>query len=140
MFSDDKAEALKARFEPKPLLEYDFSTWERAQLRALRSQIDQFLPDRNLSSVNLESELLDQYEEIKDLQREIKDDDEIPPNQKAQVANSVISHLESLVRMQERYHTAERFKAIENLLIKHVKTLPRDVAEQFLDEYEKLVP
>lgn len=109
-----------------------------ADLRRIKMEVDALLPERSLSSMNLESELIYQFDAVKELQSLVLTDDETPANQKAQVANSVVATLESLIKMQERYHTAERFKAIENLVIEYMKKLPKDVAEAFLDEYERL--
>lgn len=112
--------------------------YSEADLYRLRAEIDAMLPQQSLSAMNLESELVTQYHTVKALQNVILTAEEVPANQKAQIANSVVSTLDALVKMQERFHTAERFKAIENLLIKHMKTMPREIAEKFVAEYEAL--
>ena len=108
------------------------------ELLSLRSQIDQRLPATQLNQMNLEEELVRQYLQVQELQRTTMESMDTPANQKAQVANSVATTLQHLVRMQTEFHTAERFKAIESLMIKHFKTMPLDVVERFLKDYEAL--
>jgi len=84
------------------------------------------------------TELMNQYRRVLKLQRDCMEDLEVPPNQKAQVAAQVKSTLGDLVRMQTEFYTSERFRSIENLLIKYMKTLPIEMAKTFLAEYERL--
>jgi ElaB/YqjD/DUF883 family membrane-anchored ribosome-binding protein len=107
-------------------------------LRALRDQINAILPDESLSGMDMTTELMNQYRRVLKLQRDCLEDLEVPPNQKAQVAAQVKSTLGDLVRMQTEFYTSERFRSIENLLIKYMKSLPIDMAKSFLFEYEKL--
>lgn len=106
------------------------------ELLRLRTEIDQRLPATRLSEMNLEEELVRQYLQVQALQSAVMEDKDTPASQKAQVATTVASTLQHLVKMQTDYHTAERFKALENLMIKHFKTLPIDVVEKFLADYE----
>lgn len=108
------------------------------ELLRLRAEIDSRLPATRLSDMNLEEELVRQYLQIQALQTVVMEDKTTPANQKAQVAATVANTLQHLVKMQTEYHTAERFKAIENLMIKYFKTLPLDVVEKFMDEYEAM--
>jgi hypothetical protein len=107
-------------------------------LLALRAQIDAALPAAALADLDLESELVVQYQTIKELQNRTLGDDETPANQKAQVANACAAVLGQLVKMQAEFYTAERFKSIEGLMVKALKTLPLEHAEQFLRDYEAL--
>ena len=107
-------------------------------LRALRDQINAMLPDESLSGMDMTTELMNQYRRVLKLQRDCMEDLEVPPNQKAQVAAQVKSTLGDLVRMQTEFYTSERFRSIENLLIKYMKTLPIEMAKTFLAEYERL--
>ena len=107
-------------------------------LRSLRDQINAILPDESLSGMDMTTELMSQYRRVLKLQRDCLEDLEVPPNQKAQVAAQVKSTLGDLVRMQTEFYTSERFRSIENLLIKYMKSLPIDMAKSFLFEYEKL--
>lgn len=108
------------------------------ELRALRDEIDALLPSDSLASMNLEGELVRQYRKVLKLQEDVLNDDTIPANQRSQVAGQVASTLQHLIKMQTEFHTAERFKEIENLMIKHMRKLPKDVAEAFLDDYAKV--
>ena len=110
-----------------------------AELRRLRGEIDRLLPDKQtLGEMDMPSELVNQYQVVKDLQDSVISDDEVPANQRAQVAGAVASTLQQLVKMQSDFYTAERFRCIENLMIQYMKKLPLDEANRFLDEYEKL--
>ena len=107
-------------------------------LRALRDQINAMLPEESLSGMDMTTELMNQYRRVLKLQRDCMEALEVPPNQKAQVAAQVKSTLGDLVRMQTEFYTSERFRSIENLLIKYMKTLPIEMAKTFLAEYERL--
>jgi uncharacterized protein (UPF0147 family) len=116
------------------------ATLTESELRQLRSEIEAMLPQDNLSNLNLETELVRQYRKVLELQDDVLTDDTVPANQRAQVAGQVASTLQHLIKMQTEFHTAERFKALENLMIKHMRRLPKDVAEAFLDEYAEVAP
>jgi hypothetical protein len=107
-----------------------------AELVAMRDEIDTHLPARSLKDVNLEQELLIQYSLVKELQANVIHDDMIPANQRSQVAAQVAATLQQMVKMQTEFYNAERFKAVENVMIKAIRKLPVEVAEQFITEYE----
>lgn len=104
----------------------------------LRSEIDKRLPATSLKGMDLEQELVLQYLKVQGLQSDVLTDEDVPPNQKAQVAAQVASTLQQLVKMQSEFHTAERFKAVEGLMIKHFKRLPLETVEAFMAEYEAI--
>lgn len=110
------------------------------ELRRIKAQIESLLPARSsdLAGMDMGQELIQQYRVVLELQQEALNDLETPANQKAQVAGQVKSTLNDLVRMQTEFYTAERFRAIESLLIRYMKTLPIEEAKVFLDEYERL--
>ena len=111
----------------------------QSELRRLRGEIDRLLPDKQtLGEMDMPSELMSQFQVVKDLQDSVINDSEVPANQRAQVAGAVASTLQQLVKMQSDFYTAERFRSIENLMIQYMKKLPLDEANRFLDEYEKL--
>jgi len=116
----------------------DVSQMDLDALLRLRGEIDARLPAKSLKELNLEEELVVQFLAVKSLQMSVIDDSSTPANQKAQVASQVATTLQHLVKMQSEYHTAERFKVIENLMVKYMKRLPLNVAEAFLEEYEQL--
>ena len=117
---------------------FDLDTMSVEELRELRDEIDRRLPEDKLSQMDLTQELLSQYRLVQRLQDSVLMDDSIAPNQRSQVAGQVASTLQQLVKMQTEFHNAERFRAIENLLIKSIKLMPLDAAEAFISEYERL--
>ena len=106
-----------------------------SELLSLRAQIDARLPARELKDLDLEHELIVQFQTVKTLQMDIMDSNAMG-NQKAQVANTVASTLNQLVMMQEKYHNGERLKQIETKLIKALNKLPQDQLKEFFDWYE----
>jgi hypothetical protein len=97
------------------------------------------LPPLSLTQMNLEEELLLQYHSLRSLQTLVLNDDTLPLNQRAQVANSVVATLDRLVGAQEKVYSQERFKAIETALIRHLKRLPEATAEAFLVDYKAIL-
>ena len=136
MIDEAKRAEIETQFKGERTAKPTLASMTEAELRQLRSEIESRLPADSLSAINLETELVRQYRKVMDLQDSVMNDDETPANQKAQVAGQVASTLQHLIKMQSEFHTAERFKALENLMIKHMKKLPKDVAEAFLDDYE----
>ena len=91
-----------------------------------------------LSDMDMPSELIEQFRKVKDLQESVIEDDDIPANQRAQVAGAVAATLQQLIKMQTEFYTSERFRSIENLMIAYMKGLPLEQAEEFLTAYEAL--
>ena len=109
-----------------------------ADLRRLRSEIDRRLPQGGMNGMDLERELVDQYNLVKDLQATAINDDDIPLNQRSQLAGQVASTLAQLVKMQVDLQRDERLKKIEGVLLDAILTLPDDVKDRFFAEYEKM--
>ena len=103
----------------------------------LRAQIDAALPAKCLKDLDLETELVVQLQTAKQLQNSVLNDEGIPANQKAQVLNACASSIESLIRMQEKYHTGERLKQIETHLIDVLNRMPAEMTSQFFEWYER---
>ena len=136
MIDNEKLQTLKT--EAKGGATHSLANMTKDELLELKELLDKQMPTMSLSNLNLEHELLLQYDRVKTLQQEVMHDDSVPANQRAQVANSVATTLQHLIKMQTEYSTAERFKAIEALMIKAMKSLPVDVATKFLEEYERI--
>ena len=136
MIDQEKLQRVKVGVKTNPV--DALNTMSTEELRALRDAINVLLPPETLSSMNLEHELVSQYRKVQELQQAVLNDDGIAANQRSQVAGQVASTLQQLIKMQTEFHTAERFKAIENLMIHYMKKLPVDVAEAFINEYERL--
>ena len=104
-----------------------------------RDEILKNLPPTELDKFNMEQELLLQYHCVRELQNDVISDETIPVNQRAQVANAVASVLNKIAELQVEVYTSERFKNIENLLVRTLSKLPEDLAAEFLDQYELLI-
>lgn len=89
--------------------------------------------------MDLEQELLLQYQVIRKLQNDVMDDRDVPANQRAQVANAVAASLNKLVDLQNEVYSSERFKKVETILIRHARRMPEDLAKGFLEDYEALL-
>ena len=109
-----------------------------ADLRKLRGEIDRLLPSEDVSSMNLEDELVQQYLKTKDLMDETLLDEDCPANQKAQVCNSVVTILGQLVKLQEDLKREQIVKLMEATLVEAIKTLPEEVKQEFFAEYERM--
>jgi len=104
-----------------------------------RNAIDEALPSIELKDLDLEKELLLQFHSVRKLQDDVLHDDTIQLNQRAQLANTVASVLTKLADLQVEVYSAERFKSVENLLIRHLMAIPEAVAVAFLAEYRELL-
>lgn len=126
--------------EPEKPKGLDIALWDEVALLSLRAEIDAMLPPAKLKDLDLEAELVRQYRVVKSLQNDIITDMDTPPNQKAQVANSCAATLVQLTKMQSEFYTSERFKAIEGIMIKCLKTLPEEAVLAFFADYEGMSP
>jgi len=108
------------------------------ELRRLRGEIDKLLPTTRVSDLNLEEELVEQYQKIKDLMDEVTESPDVGASQKAQVGNSVVGTLGQLVKLQEDLRRQETFKIMEGVLIEAIKRLPAAVKDEFFTEYARL--
>lgn len=116
----------------------DISLYNTTELYALRARIDARLPPTDINELDLEEEVVRQFMQVRDLQAQVLNGNE-EANKKAAVINACTNALQALAKLQVELHTAERFKKIENLLIKHLKLLPVEVAESFMDQYQNLI-
>lgn len=87
-----------------------------------------------LNELDLDKELLDQYKAAKGVFDDIKNDESIAANQKAQVINSIQSILQSIVKTQQELHSVERLKLIENTLIETLQK-HETLKDAFLKDY-----
>lgn len=111
-------------------------------LIAYRDQITAELRTRtalSLKDLSVEEELLLQFHTVRVLQQQVIEDETIPPNQRAQVANSVNHVLSRVIDLQSEVYESERFKRIETALIRALDTLPEETAAKFLADYERVV-
>lgn len=131
-FSDVKSTlARKSREE----IDFDLDRYSDEELLTLRAMIDDRLPVTKLKHINLHQESVIQYMQSRKLLNDIMSDTEVPPNQKAQVNNSVQSNLAYLDRMQKETYTSERNKQLEYLVVRFINELEDTEAKKnFLDE------
>lgn len=108
------------------------------ELYTLRGRIDSVLPTASMAEIDLEQETVRQFQTVRALQATVlAGNDE--PNKKASVVQACATALQMLAKMQGDVHTSERFKRVENLMIKYLKLLPKETAEAFLADYERLI-
>lgn len=122
---------------PKPPPPY-VDTLSQEQLRALRDQIDAKLPAGSLKSLNLETELVTQYQRVLDLQDEVLRDSDVPANQRAQVAGAVGSALQHLIKMQEDLQLQVTLRRMEEALVESLQTLPEEARDAYFIAYERI--
>lgn len=107
------------------------------ELRKVQAMIESLLPGQKVKSLDLEDELMQQYDKTKDLMDSCIGDPDVAANQKAQVANSVVSTLGHLVKLQEDLRLQQTLKLMEATLIDVIKTLPQEAKDEFFAEYEE---
>ena len=128
---------LEGQSPPTPAAPPPVETMTLEQLLDLRAQVQARLPMK-LTDLNLEAELVLQYQQGKVLLNLVTSDKDTPANQRAQVQNSCAATLEALSKLQLKIYTAERLKKIEQILIKVVKAhLPAEAQAAFFDAYER---
>jgi hypothetical protein len=120
-----------------PLQDLDISLYSQTELFSLRQRIDALLPEMDINKIDLEEEVVRQFMTVKNLQSTVLQGAE-EANKKAAVINACTAALAALAKMQVELHTAERFKKIENLMIRYIKLMPKELAEQFLEKYTNL--
>lgn len=114
----------------------DLSGLSIGQLSQLRDEVTDLLPDTG--KMDLHKELATQYILIKEYQSEVRENNEVPPNQVAQVMNSTVAALAQLIKLQEALERVEAFKKMETCLIEAVTLLPEPARVKFFDEYEAM--
>lgn len=92
-----------------------------------------YIPLTN-NTLDLENELLAQYNLAKKLIHDAEYDPEIPLNQKAQAINSAASILGALIKNQSDLYSLERIKKIEAILIRTLQRFP-ELRDSFMAEY-----
>ena len=98
-----------------------------------------YLPERgSLKSLNLDAELYNAYAKAKNYLAIVQSDDSVPPNQVAQVFNTISAILKEIVKMQTELHNAEQVKKYEQAVIFALKKAPGSVQKDFFDELARL--
>ena len=125
----------RTKIPKKDVLGVPLNEMSPYELLNLRAEIDGLLPAKSLKDMNLEEELVIQFQTAKAFQGEILNSYE-ESNKKAQVLNSCTATLQNLVRVQAEYHTAERLKQIESRLIRALEKVPAEYLKEFFEWYE----
>jgi hypothetical protein len=139
MIDDEKRQSIRTSLKTsQERVQEVLDTLTDEDLKLLKRVLRSDDAPKALSELNLEHELITQFTTVKGLQEDVMEDDSIAANQRAQVANTVASTLQQLVKMQTEFYTAERFKAVEGLMLKAIRKLPKEIAESFVSEYERM--
>lgn len=88
------------------------------------------------SDLNLEDELLAQYNAAKKLYHDASYDLSVPLGQKTQALNSISTVISAFVKMKQDLYNMERIKTIEAVLLQTLKAFP-EVQKEFMEAYEK---
>lgn len=120
----------------KTIDQIDVSGCSVEQILAFRAQLEAFLPARSLKDMDLAKELVMQVLALQVMQQNAIDNESTPVNQLAQAANSLSAALVNLVKLQGDVYSSERFKRVEEVLIKTIQSLPTDKQEEFITAYE----
>lgn len=99
-----------------------------------------YLPTHgSLRDLNLDGELYNAYAKAKNYLADIQSDPEVPPNQVAQVFNTISAILKEIVKMQTDLYNAERVKKLEAAMITALKLAPKEAQEAFFEQYSVLL-
>lgn len=115
----------------------DLDSMDLEELLALRDEVAAKLPVSALKDIDLEQELVLQFQRNKRLQTEVAQADDVPTNQRAQVSNSVRSGLMELIKLQQAVYNAEQCRKMEAALAKALRTLPEEAQRVFYDAYQR---
>lgn len=99
-----------------------------------------YIPEQgSLKNLNLDAELYNAYAKAKNYLADVQSDEGIPPNQLAQLMNTISAILKEIVKMQTDLYNAERVKRLEAAMIQAIKLAPPESQQTFLEEYEKIL-
>ena len=99
-----------------------------------------YIPEQgSLKNLDLDAELYNAYAKAKNYLADVQSDDQVPPNQLAQLMNTISAILKEIVKMQTELHNAERVKKLEAAMIQAIKLAPPESQQAFLEQYETLL-
>jgi hypothetical protein len=130
-----------------------FEALSESQLLEIRAKVDGLLGSMNLDDIDMARELMTQHRTVSLLQHQTLNDEDVPPNQKAQTANTFQALLQQLIKMRTELYTAERSRAIESMVIRaftkcssadfdaspEAKKALQEAKDLFFTEYEALL-
>ena len=99
-----------------------------------------YIPEQgSLKNLDLDAELYNAYAKAKNYLAIVQSDETVPPNQLAQLMNTISAILKEIVKMQTELHNAERVKKLEAAMIEALKnTATEEVQDAFFTELERL--
>jgi hypothetical protein len=121
----------------KTVTEIDVSLLTVEEILAFRAQLEAHLPARGLRDMDLAKELVIQVLALQVMQQKALEDEDTPVNQLAQAANSLSAALINLVKLQNDVYSSERFKKVEDVLIRLVQGMAPGMQEEFITAYEE---
>ena len=99
-----------------------------------------YIPEQgSLKNLDLDAELYNAYAKAKNYLADVQSDDQVPPNQLAQLMNTISAILKEIVKMQTELHNAEKVKKLEASMIQAIKLAPLESQQAFLEQYETLL-
>lgn len=117
----------------------DLDNMSLSDLLALRNQVEQRLPARDLKDMDLNRELVLQVLALQQLQSDVLNDEDVPANQQAQVANSLSAALTTLVKLQADVYTSERLKRLEAIYVDALRALPEPAQHDAIAAYAAML-
>lgn len=115
----------------------DLESFTMIQLLKLREQIERRLPPRDMGEMDMQGELMMQYQLAKALQNAVLESAGTPANQKAQVMNTCTAVLEQVTKLKIAAFNAERVKAMEIALERAFKGVASELKNDFYTQYTK---
>lgn len=103
------------------------------------SESDTYVPEYvpvTAEQLNLEGEILQQYNAAKKLYHDSSYDLSIPLNQKAQVLNAISAIIGALVKSKQDLYNMDRIKRIESILLSVLKRHP-ELQKDFMADYAR---
>jgi uncharacterized protein (UPF0147 family) len=139
LFDLDKLAMQQGAAKPAPSANssLNLTAFTLTELMQLRENINGRLPARKLAEIDLEEELVLQFQQAKELFNSVITDQNVPTNQRAQVANTCTALLEQLTKLQNTLYSSERVKAMELALVRAIRDLPEEQQVTFFATYEK---
>ena len=99
-----------------------------------------YIPEQgSLKNLDLDAELYNAYAKAKNYLADVQSDESIPPNQLAQLMNTISAILKEIVKMQTDLYNAERVKKLEAAMIQAIKLAPLESQQAFLVQYEAIL-
>ena len=99
-----------------------------------------YIPEQgSLKNLDLDAELYNAYAKAKNYLADVQSDEQVPPNQLAQLMNTISAILKEIVKMQTELHNAERVKKLEAAMIQAIKLAPKKSQDVFFEQYSAIL-